>query len=162
MPAIDLVLRTPDDDGDRKLIADVQRCGWHITGITADPAAGLPPYAFSVGLYYTFEVPELVVVGLPLSESGTLINVMGAKQQSGTRFICETPRADLLAGRSVLLRPVAPRHYREHLGYAVWFYRDLPRVFPCWQVVWSDAHGRFPWHDDVDPAVRAVQTRLDQ
>jgi hypothetical protein len=159
MPAIDLVLRTPDDDGDRKLLADVQRHGWHITGITAEPS--LPGYAFTVGLYYTLEVAELVVSGLPLAEAGILLNVMGAKQQAGARFLCETPRGDLLAGRQVLLRPVAPRHYRAHLGYAVWFYRDLPRIFPCWQAIWSDTQGRFPWDADVDPAVRAAQTLLD-
>lgn len=161
MPAIDLVLRTPDDDSDRKLLSDVQRFGWHITSITADAEHGLPPYAFTVGLYYTLEVPELVVFGLPLQESGTLLNVMGAKQQAGKRFICETPQTGLLADRAVVMRPVAPRHYREQLGYAVWFYRDLPRIFPCWQMIWSDAKGKFPWDAEVDPAVRLAQPLLD-
>jgi len=161
MPAIDLVLRTPDDDADRKLLSDVARVGWHIIGISADEALALPPYAFSVGLYYTLEVPELMVCGLPLLESGMLLNVMGAKQQAGKRFICETPQQDLLPGRSVIMRPVAARHYRAQLGYAVWFYRDLPRIFPCWQMIWSDTNGRFPWDAEVDPAVRVAQPLLD-
>ena len=105
--------------------------------LTADDEHGLPPYAFTVGLYYTLEVPELVVFGLPLQESGTLLNVMGAKLRAGKRFICETPITDLMPARSVIMRPVAPRHYRANLGYAVWFYRDLPRIFPCWQMIWS-------------------------
>ena len=161
MAAIDLILRTPDDDHDRKLLGDVERAGWHIVGITADEDHGLPPYAFTVGLYYTLEVPELVVFGLPLQESGTLLNVMGVKQRAGRRFICETPIIDLMPGRSVVMRPVAPRHYRRNLGYAVWFYRDLPRIFPCWQLVWSDGQGRFPWDAGVDPAVRSAQPLLD-
>ena len=162
MPAIDLVLRTPADDHDRKLLSDVDEFGWHISGIKADEQKGQPPYAFSVGLYYTLEVPELMVVGLPLQESAPLINLMGALLKSGKRFICETPRTDLLPGRSVLMRPVAPRHYRAELGYAVWFYRDLPRIFPCWQVIWSDTDGRFPWDAGVDPRVRLVQVLFDR
>ena len=162
MPAIDLVLPKPTDDNERTVLSHVEDYGWHISGIKADDQQGTPPYAFSVGLYYTLEVPELLVVGLPLVESAPLINVMGALLKSGKRFICETPRTDLLPGRSVLMRPVMPRHYRAELGYAVWFYRDLPRIFPCWQVIWSDTGGRFPWEAKVDPRVSQVQTLFDR
>jgi hypothetical protein len=162
MPAIDLILPTPGDDNERTVLSNIAEYGWHVSGIKADETLGQPPYAFSVGLYYTLEVPELLVVGLPLQESAPLINVMGAMQKTGKRFICETPRTDLMPGRSVMMRPVAARHYRAELGFAVWFYGALPRIFPCWQVIWSDANGCFPWDAQVDPQVRRIQTLFQQ
>ncbi|MBA3700349.1 MAG: DUF4262 domain-containing protein [Planctomycetes bacterium] len=162
MPAIDLILPSPTDDNERTVLSHVEDYGWHISGIKADEQQGTPPYAFSVGLYYTFEVPEMLVVGLPLQQSAALINVIGELVKAGKRFICETPRSDLMPGRVVMLRPVAARHYRAELGFAVWFYRSLPRVFPCWQAIWSDTNGRFPWDAQVDPAVRRVQTLFDR
>ncbi len=162
MPAIDLILPKPTDDNERTVLSHVEDYGWHISGIKADEQQGTPPYAFSVGLYYTFEVPELLVVGLPLPQSAALINTIGELEKAGRRFICETPRSDLMPGRSVMMRPVAARHFRAELGFAVWFYGALPRVFPCWQVIWSDTGGRFPWDAQVDPAVRRVQTLFDR
>jgi hypothetical protein len=162
MPAIDLVLPTPTTDHERTVLGHVEDYGWHIAGIKADEQQETPPYAFSVGMYYTYEVPELLVVGLPLQQSAPLINAMGELVKAGKRFICETPRSDVMPGRSLLMRPVAPRHYRAELGYAVWFYGALPRIFPCWQVIWSDPAGRFPWDAQADPQMRQIQRLFDR
>ena len=160
MPAIDLELRSPADESDRKLLADVARVGWHIVGITEDLDPPLPPYAFTVGQYYTLGSPELVVVGLPVVVASHLLNALGDAVKDGRALVCDTPLAGFLAEVPVILRPVSPTRYTAELGYAVWFYRALPRTFPCWQVFWPDQAGRYPWEADCAPAVRARQTDL--
>ena len=157
MPAIDLVLRTAQDDSDRTVLGDVARVGWHIVGITEDVDPPLPPYAFSVGMYYTLGSPELVVAGLPAEVAAELINALGDAVRGGRALACDMPITGFLTGYDVVLKPVSPTRYKSDLGYAVWFYRNLPQGFPCWQVFWPDQAGHFPWDAACPPAMRTRQ-----
>jgi len=160
MPAIDLVLRTPADDGDRKLLADVHRVGWHLVGVDAEADPALPPFMFSVGMYYSLGCPEFVVVGLPHAAAMGLINNIGDAVRGGRRVECDVPQSDFVANFDIVLKPVEETNYREYLGFGLWFYKLLPHRFPCWQVFWPDREGRFPWNAGCQPAIVALQTDL--
>ncbi len=160
MPAIDLALRTPADDSDRKLLEDVSRFGWHLVGIAEEIDPPLPPYVFSVGMYYTLGSPELVVVGLPHEVAMGVLNGIGEAVRDGRQLVCNDPMAGFLDGFDVVMKPVAPTNFKEHLGYGVWFYRSLPQGFPCWQVFWPDRTGRFPWSEGCHSSVIDRQTNL--
>jgi hypothetical protein len=59
----------------------------------------------------------------------------------------------------VKLRPVRdPASYREHVGYARWFYRG--DEFPLLQLVWPDKAGRFPGEPGANPALARQQPLL--
>jgi hypothetical protein len=139
-------LPQPKDDSDRKLLADVERVGWHIVGIFRREEA--PEYAFSVGLYHTFDHPEIIIFGLPHQTAGRLINVIGRQVQSGKRFQANEVSNDVAEGLPVVFKMVPKDSYREYLGYALWFYRSLD--FPVLQCVWPDKAGLFAWQDGYD------------
>lgn len=60
-------LREAQDASDAKLLADVAQHGWHIVQVSEEP--GLPPFAFTVGLYYQFLQPEVLIMGIDLTTS---------------------------------------------------------------------------------------------
>jgi hypothetical protein len=68
-------LPTPTDDSDRKLLADVQEYGWHIIGVEQDEEG--PAFAYSIGLYHTFQHPEAILFGLDVKVMQQIINGIG-------------------------------------------------------------------------------------
>ena len=144
------------DDHDRKLLADVERVGWHVVGIHEDENG--PAYAFSVGLFHTFEHPEIILFGLPHETAGRMINIIGRQVQAGTRFKPNDQSNDVAEGFPVVFKMVPKDFYREYIGYALWFYRSLD--FPVLQCVWPDKAGLFAWQDGYDHRFDQVQPIL--
>jgi len=146
------------DDSDRRLLADVKRVGWHIVGIHEDTEG--PAYAFSVGLYHTFEHPEIIIFGLPHETAGRMINIIGRQVQSGTRIKANDVSNDVAEGFPVAFKMVPKDFYRQYIGYALWFYRSID--FPVLQCVWPDKAGRFAWQDGYDHRFDQIQPILAQ
>src|SRR5688572_28013471 len=123
-------LPEPADEHDRKLLADVERHGWHVVGVEEDEEG--PSFAYSIGLYYSFKHPELIVFGLPVRVMHQIINAVGEQVRSGERFGHLDESGDVLDGYNVAFRTVERRHYPDHFGYARWFYRgDRFPVLQC-------------------------------
>jgi hypothetical protein len=53
---------------------------------------------------------------------------------------------------------VHTNHYRDYVGYALWFYEEDP--FPLLQCFWSDEEGRFPWEEGCSEYAREAQPLL--
>jgi hypothetical protein len=129
------------DDSDRKLLSDIDRVGWHVVMIPEED--GTPGWSFSVGLFKTFNHPEVVVFGLPLELSGQVINGVGADIQKGKTFEPGREYPEILEGVLCTFRPVVQRWYRPFLGYAGWYYRGPE--FPVLQCIWPDKEQHYPW-----------------
>src|SRR5215212_658761 len=110
----------PEDDRDRKVLADIASHGWTVIGIPAD--ADGPAYAFSVGLYHTLGHPEILLMGLRPQVAHLLINSIGDAARAGTTFEPGRRYDDIAAGYPLAFVTMDLRYYREYLGYAGWFY----------------------------------------
>jgi hypothetical protein len=149
-------LPVPEDDRDRKLLADIARVGWAVLAIQQDGEG--PGYAFSVGLFHTLGHPEIVLMGLPPQTAMQLINSMGEAVRNGQRFEANRRYDQLAKGFPLAFVTVGTQHYRPYLGYARWFYRGSD--FPVLQCVWPDKAGHFPWEPDFDGRFVEVQPLL--
>jgi hypothetical protein len=134
-------LPEPEDDRDRKLLADIARVGWAVIGIPEDDEG--PGYAFSVGLYRTFGHPEVILIGLPWKLSYRFINDIGAAVKAGKQYEPGREYDDLVEGYPAVFVAVDRGHYKEYLGTAGWFYRGWD--FPVVQMVWCDRDRCWPW-----------------
>ena len=131
--------------------------GWAISGRHGDRQA--PPWAYSVGMWLTGQVPELVLCGLPVENAATIINAIGARIAEGAAFgpddvlddVCPAP----LAFRPVEASWRAPGGL---LAISDSFY-GMVRP-PYLQVVWSDAGGRFPLDPGFQQAFDQMQPLL--
>jgi hypothetical protein len=146
----------PADEHDRKLLADVERHGWHVIGVEEDQEG--PGFAYSIGLFRSFRHPELIVFGLPVRVMHSIINAAGEQIRSGERFEHLDESGDVLDGYNVAFRTVERRHYPDYFGYARWFYQGDD--FLALQCVWPDARHRYPWHPQSNPALAQRQPLL--
>lgn len=154
---LNLELRVPEDDSDRKLLFDVETYGWHMVVIEQDDEG--PEYIFTVGLYYSFEHPEVVIMGLPRNVMCQLLQDMVKRIQEGKRY-SESNLDNELASFPIAFRDIDISRYQADLGYATWFYKNLPTPFPALQFVWPDKCGKFPWEDEYDKHFLTLQHPL--
>jgi hypothetical protein len=142
-------MRERSDDltpAEQKLLDDVDEFGLHIVHVAETEAA--PGYSFSVGLWESFEQPEVVVVGLPDEVAEDLLNSLADEAAEGTRFLAGQDHQGLVVGYPVRFVGVPEAMVPTWLPTAQWAYAGA--TFPCVQLVWPDKQGRWPW----DPAVR--------
>jgi len=154
-------LPRPGDRGETQIIQDVLQYGWHVLGVSADPGKTDPPFSYSIGLYYTFGHPEVVITGLPHKTAHSIINAVVERLQSVGPFVPNVRTGQVLEAHDIVMRQVSPELYPPYLGYAMWFYRDISSEFPALQVVWPDKGGRFPWEPGFDPSLLSSQFMLD-
>ena len=147
---------TPEDDRDRRLLADVGDRGWHV--IEVPELGSTPGWAFSIGLHHSFEHPEVVVFGLPVETMHGIIDVIGEEVRSGGSFPPDSESARILEGYTCSLMPVERCWYRPLLGYAMWFYRGAD--FPVVQCLWPDRDGFLPHHPAFDSDLIGLQPLL--
>lgn len=145
----------PLDAADLRLLADVAQRGFHVV---ADAEEGRIPEAFSVGLFRSFDHPEVAMLGLGAEVVATAVARVAARVRAGERFDDGDLAEGVLDGRPVAFRRMVPRHYPAHVGYAVW-YHGGPR-FPALQCVWADADGHFPWDRWFARELREAQPLL--
>jgi len=144
---------------DAKVLQDIQRVGWHVTGVFASKGEEGPEWAFSIGLFHSFGHPEVIVFGLPFERSMDVVNVIGGQVKSGIHYDSERLYADILNDPyQCAFREVNRRYYREYVGYALWFYEDDP--FPLLQCFWPDKEKLLPWDAGCNEYVRSVQPLL--
>jgi hypothetical protein len=130
------------DPADKRVIENIKKFGWHITGIPAEE--NYPPHTFSVGLYEKFNHPEIIIVGLDINLAASLINNIGEQVKSGKKFEPGKSYNKLLAGdfKSFFIK-VDKKNYKEYVGIAGWYYGSPD--FPLLQFVWPTKDGLFPW-----------------
>src|SRR5262249_23936133 len=137
-------LPTPEDDRDRKVLADIARVGWTVIAVQADGEGS--GFAFSIGLLHTLGHPEILIMGLRPQIAQQLINNIGDAIREGQRFEAGKHYEGIAAGFPLAFVEMDRRYYREYLGYAGWFYRGPD--FPVLQCVWPDKQGVFPWEPE--------------
>ncbi len=123
----------------------IERCvrdhGWAVQIIPDDDEG--PGFAYTVGLHANYGHPELIIFGQPQDVMHALLNSCGDRVKSGEKLPLDRRLADILDGCDVEFREVKePSSFKEHVGYALWFYEGSP--FRLLQLVWPDKKNRFP------------------
>jgi len=144
------------DAADRKLLADVQEYGWH--KITVSEDAEGPGFTYTIGLFHSFQHPEVIVFGLPDERMRLIVDSIAELVQSGVTLADGSESDQILEHYSCTFRAVLPVHYPAHLGYARWFYKA--REFPVLQCCWPDRTGRYPWELDCEREIIRLQPAL--
>jgi hypothetical protein len=146
------------DDGERKVLEDIAKYGWHCLSILEED--GKPPWAFTIGLFQTWEHPELIVFGLKNNVAHQILNIVAEGLAENRRIDLARPTDDLLQNGSCVFIEVPRSEYREHVGFARWYYEG--DNFPLYQVVWPSREGYFPWNARARDGFRSWQPVLGQ
>jgi len=159
MPALNnFVMPTVVDKNDRKLMADIQNYGWHVVHILEEDDQ--PRYSFSIGFYYQFGQPEILVMGLDFDSARQLINNIGHEFQQGLYLEEDQYYPGYILKYDICFKAIPMEYYHEYTGYACWFYHNIGKSFPIWQCVLPDNRGIFPWEEHYDVTFAKVQHLL--
>ena len=154
--ANDMVRTVGADSGEIKLIADVEKFGWHCVNILAEGEE--PPYSFTVGLFHTYNYPELIIFGLPDNVAHQILGIAADALKNGAPIDLSCSSEELLEGYACCFAEVPVNQYRENVGFCRWFYEG--DAFPLYQIVWPSREGYFPWHPDAATSFRSAQPVL--
>ncbi|CAL9406797.1 hypothetical protein SUDANB95_01568 [Actinosynnema sp. ALI-1.44] len=146
------------DAVDRKLVKDVRRLGWGVIMIPEDDVSA--GWAFTVGLWHTFRVPEVAMFGLDTDVLHPVLNDVGEAVRAGRAPAAGDRVEGLLdGGYQVLFADVHADWPRVFFGTALGFYRGMPPP-PFLQCLWPDKQGRFPGEDGFPDRLDEHQPRL--
>ncbi|MFB2924141.1 MULTISPECIES: DUF4262 domain-containing protein [Aerosakkonema] len=151
--------RKINDPVRKKIVEDVQRVGWHVMAVGADPDKMKPGFAYSIGLWQSFQHPEIIMFGLPYHTMGHIINDIGSYVKGGKPIVTGQPYSDFIQNYSLIFESVASAWCVEYLRFAVWFYGEED-TFSALQCFWPDKAGKFPWDVDFDDKLISCQPLL--
>ena len=132
------------DKKDKKIQDVIKTVGWYVFKVF-DEKGQLPDFAYSVGAFYSYQQPEIIIYGLDLDDMHNIINDIVGAMKDGKKIRVNKPYDDFLVNYDCLFRRVRKKHYREHFGYGRWFYQG--NNFPALQCFWPDANGVYPWQE---------------
>jgi hypothetical protein len=153
-----MVREIGDDKNEQRVIDDIAEYGWHCVGILADGQH--VQYSFTIGLFHSYSHPELIIFGLPAEVSHQILAIAANAAKASAPLDLTRATDALLDGYSCCFSEVPFSEYRDHVGYARWYYGG--NVFPLYQVVWPSRSGLFPWHPDASAEFRAIQPVIAQ
>ncbi|RVX43497.1 uncharacterized protein DUF4262 [Nonomuraea polychroma] len=134
--------------------------GWGVSDIADDDIG--PGWAYTVGLWHTFGLPEVAIFGLDTDLRQSCLNFLADDIQAGYPIATEQERSEILEGVRVLLKSMHPSWYEPlfgEYGSLFSFYQRTPR-FPILQLVWPDTEGLFAWQSGSDPLLAQLQPSL--
>lgn len=144
-------------DGDAKALADIETYGLHVISVSGE--GDLPPFSYSIGIERSLGLPELIVIGLRANVAHAAINACYDQLRAGAQIVPGTRVADLLGGGfECVIGEVAPSHYRDYMGWALWLYEG--ENFRAWQIVYPDTAGIFPWEPQASAWFKGWQPQL--
>lgn len=147
------------DEHESFIVKCIEEPGWSVQLIAAGETAAEPAFAYTIGLFHNYRHPELIVLGLRHELMESMLDTLGQRIKAGQTFSAHDRVPDVIADFDVTLRPVtAPQSFREHVGYARWFYKG--NEFPLFQLVWPDKQARFPGEPGTNEAFNRQQPLL--
>lgn len=149
--------QSPMSSIDNLIAQDIQQYGWAC--ITVHDAE--KPFAYTAGLFHTFQHPELIIFGRLEDDSGILDSLVAAIR-NGNRI--DEPRSyDLLEGFPIATRPVHNSQHELYFGFAMGFLTGIGRMgeLEAVQVFVPDRYGVYPFQPNCSLSVYESQPRLD-
>jgi hypothetical protein len=139
-------------------LAHIAGHGWHVMQVF-DEDGGSPDFAYSVGLWHTFNHPEIIIFGHHYSWCASMVNSIGEDIRAGRRFAHGDRDTSFLDPFEVAFLDVLKEHYAEHLGWNCWLYGS--DNFPALQCVFQERQSRaYPWEDGCTERGRKMQPVL--
>jgi hypothetical protein len=122
------------------------------------------PLTYTVGLWESLEVPELLITGLAFETASRLTWDYRDKQANHAGLAPGIPWEGFLQQENPVMFLQVTADGRRHMGQAQWYYRNKPgrawhdgSPFVAWQLVYPDNQRRWPWDLSTAADFRRIQ-----
>ena len=133
------------DEYEQKAIDDIEKYGCHILHVFEED--DLPRFTYSIGIERKTGKPDLIITGLKRELAHWMINEYSNRIKEGEEFLPGQFYADFLDGFDVTFMDVAKEHYKEYLGWGLWY--NSGDNFKMLQLVYPSTSGVWPWSEGV-------------
>lgn len=139
--------------------ADIARVGWHIVLVEGEDTPG---FLYTVGLWQSYQHPELLIVAPGKEASGFAANIseLGKRVAGGEVLAANVPIDKAFAKFDGVAREIHKNWRPRYFGVAEGVYEG--REYPALQVFWPDRQSRYPWESQADSKIFSAQPLLDQ
>ncbi|MHB8880405.1 MAG: DUF4262 domain-containing protein [Thermodesulfovibrionales bacterium] len=139
----------------QKVQDDITKYGLSVITVPGD--ANSPTISYSIGLWRSYNHPEIITFGLPPQVALIIINDIGERIKKGTRFK-DGDRAEKLSNFPMAFVQVPKDRFEGNLNVALAYYEHSE--FGVLQLVWPDKQGKFPWETGFQEELRKSQPIL--
>ncbi|NME72087.1 DUF4262 domain-containing protein [Flammeovirga aprica] len=148
-----------DIDTEKLIRKNINEHGYHFGVIDGDEY--LPAFTFSIGLYQSYQHPEIIIFGLPQEVMQVALNTICENIKKKKVYAEGENYDNILNKYPVQMIEVHKENYFNYLDYVSYFY-DNTSNFPALQIVWTDQQGNFPWDKNFDENWKFNQPLLDR
>lgn len=140
----------------QKILSNIEEYGWHVLKVMeSEDRIG---FCYSVGLYKTFQHPEIIIIGLKPELGHILINSIGTDIQNGFTYESGMRYPNILDDFDCLMLQVDNGYYDMYFGLGQWYYQSAD--FPVLQCIYPTVQGIYPWEKDWPSDLNDVQPIL--
>ena len=140
-----MVLKLSDDKREQKLIHNITEFGWHTIHVLGDDES--VEFTYTVGLFHSFQHPELIVMGLAHEISHGIFSLAADIIRSGETLTQETHADQLIEGTSAYFLNVDRANYAGYTNFCTRFYEGMN--YPLTQIIWPSKTGALPWQKEA-------------
>lgn len=138
-----------------RVLDDVAADGVHIAHVLESEDGATPAYSHTVGLWHTFEQPEVIVFGLDEDTAGELLDALIDEVSDGAALAAGHRLDGLLHGYPARLLAVPKAARGAFVALADWAYEGAD--YPLVQLVYPDKQGRWSWDPEAREGFRRNQ-----
>jgi len=140
------------------LIKNIEKYGLEVTHVLADETG--PRFSYSIGLFESYNHPEIIIIGLKQELSHILINDMAQEIKNGKVYAPLNFYSDILDDFECYIVKVDLSKYDEYVGQAQRYYGDDD--FPLIQCIYPTVKGVFPWEKEWPENIKDLQPILGE
>ena len=119
-----------------------------------------PSFAYSIGLFETYNQPEIICFGFSEKLGHEIINDVADLMKSGETIKAYTNYDNIFKDSRAEFLPVDNRNIDDYFGAALNYYDTIK--FPALQLIWTDRNDKFPWESDFEEEFIHKQPLLDR
>jgi hypothetical protein len=143
---------------DLQLLSNIEKHGLGVQHVFGDETGS--QFSYSIGLYQTYNHPEIIIIGLRQELSHILINNMANDIKNGMVYTPLNYYPNILDDFNCYFVNVSPSRYDDYVGQAQRHYGG--DNFALLQCIYPTVKGVFPWEEEWPESIKDLQPILGE
>ena len=115
-------------------------------------------FSYSIGLYRTYQHPEIIIIGLRHELTQVIINNLAYHIKNGKKYEANSWSSDVLDNFECYFIEVEEINYDDYVGGDIRIYGG--KNFPLLQCLYPTTDGIYPWQEEWSQSSEALQPLL--
>jgi len=125
--------------------SNIKKYGHHIIHVLGEDDE--PNFSYTIGLYETYQKPEIIIIGQEHELLQILLNNLAYDYKNGRTLTDNTLEEEIVDDYKCMVINVQKKYYDEYLGLALDYYKG--DKFDVMQVIWPTTDNIFPYAEDA-------------